>query len=145
MTTHGVAKALLTALAIAMVSTAARHAWSQDHHPLHRDFYRHWMQPGVHPPASCCNARIEQDGHEEGDCEPTQGELRPSKVDGVVRWHAWLRQESRWIEIDDKLILRERNPNGQDAHLCWTPASGPISGVERKPGKRVSAVCPSST
>lgn len=88
----------------------------QHHHPLHQDFYRHWMQPGTN--VSCCDARITKDGREIGDCEPTQAELRRSK-DGAVQWFAWLRQESRWVEIPDSRIIRERNPNAVDAHLCF--------------------------
>lgn len=86
------------------------------HHPHHRDFYRHWKQPGSD--LSCCDARIEREGIEVGDCEPTQAEVRNGG------WFAWLRQERRWIEIPDSRIVRERNPNVTDAHLCWTPMSG---------------------
>ncbi len=88
-------------------------ARAQDHSPHHADFYRHWMQPGVHPPLSCCNARIEKDGQVTGDCEPTQAKI----VKGG--WVAWLRQESRWVEIPDDKLIREPNPNIFDAHLCY--------------------------
>lgn len=118
MTARTLATIIVAALALAAIGTAARNAWSQDHSPHHQDFYRHWMQPGVSPPASCCNARIEKDGLETGDCEPTRAELRASETDGVVRWHAWLRQQGRYIEVPDDKIIRERNPSGQDAHLC---------------------------
>lgn len=67
---------------------------------------------------SCCDARIEAEGVEVGDCEPTRAEVR-----GGV-WWAWLRQERRWIPVPDGKILRERNPGGQDGQLCWTPAGG---------------------
>lgn len=83
----------------------------QHHHPLHLDFYRHWKQPGTG--ISCCDARIERDGVETGDCEPVKAEIRNGN------WFAWLRQESRWVEIPDDRIIRERNPNIFDAHLCW--------------------------
>lgn len=89
-------------------------ARAQDHSPHHADFYRHWMQPGVHPPISCCNARKVEGGVETGDCEPTKARI----VNG--NWQAWLRQESRWIDIPDSKVIRERNPTGQDAHLCWS-------------------------
>lgn len=90
-------------------------ARGQDHHhALHEDFYRHWMQPGTN--ISCCNARVEVNGVETGDCEPVKAEVRAGN------WWAWLRQESRWIEIDDSRIIRERNPEqgGQQGHLCYS-------------------------
>jgi len=125
MTTRAVATLFVILLAIGAVVSACwpKPAKAQDHHPAHRDFYRLWMQPGVYPPASCCNARVERDGAEVGDCEPTRAELRRGD-DGVARWHAWLRQEGRWLPIPDAKVIRERNPSGQDAHLCWTPTAG---------------------
>ena len=119
MTARTVATAVVVALAIWAVAVAL--GWparAQDHHPAHRDFYRHFMQPGVSPPLSCCDARIEKDGIETGDCEPTRAEIRGGA------WWAWLRQETRWLPIPDAKLIRERNPSGQDAHLCWTPARG---------------------
>jgi hypothetical protein len=89
------------------------------HARFHKDFYQHWREPGD-PNASCCNARIEVDGHETGDCEPTKARVR----DG--HWEAWVRQTGRWETIPDDKILRERNPNTFDAHLCWTPSRGTI-------------------
>lgn len=118
MTARAVATGLVILLAIAAVAQAVGRAWAQDHHPAHRDFYRQWMQPGVDPPASCCNARIEKDGQEVGDCEPTRAEVIAGD------WWAYLRQENRYIRIPNAKLIRERNPSGQDAHLCWTPASG---------------------
>lgn len=84
------------------------------HHPLHLDFYRLWLQPGTN--ISCCNARVERDGVETGDCEPVKAEVRGGN------WWAWLRQESRWLEVPDSRILRERNPEigGQQGHLCYS-------------------------
>lgn len=93
-------------------------ARAQDHHPNHADFYKKWMRPDGSG-LSCCDARMERGGVETGDCEPTKAELRRGG-DGVVRWHAWLRQESRWLEIPDNKLVRERNPNIFDAHLCWS-------------------------
>lgn len=84
----------------------------EHHHPFH-DFYRHWLQPGVSPAVSCCNARRTQQGVEVGDCEPTEARV----VNGG--WQAWLRQESRWVEIPDDKVIREPNPTIFDAHLCW--------------------------
>ena len=117
MTARTVATVAVGILALAAVVVAFK-AWSQDHSPHHRDFYRQWMQPGVTPPLSCCNARIEKDGLEVGDCEPTRAEIRAGA------WWAWLRQETRWLPIPDAKLIRERNPSGQDAHLCWTLARG---------------------
>ena len=68
MTTRAVATLFVIVLAIGAVVSACwpKPAKAQDHHPAHRDFYRLWMQPGVYPPASCCNARVERDGIEVG-------------------------------------------------------------------------------
>lgn len=114
------AAALLFALVVIMwcvIAAFKKQAHGQDHHPLHRDFYRTWKQPGTD--VGCCNARMAGPfGGETGDCEPTKGEVRNGQ------WFAWLRQESRWLPIPDAKVLRERNPNVFDAHLCWTPASG---------------------
>ena len=49
---------------------------------------------------------------------PARAEIRAGA------WWAWLRQETRWLPIPDAKLIRERNPSGQDAHLCWTPARG---------------------
>lgn len=92
---------------------------AQDHHPAHKDFYRHWLQPNGSG-ASCCDARVEKDGIEIGDCEPTKAEIRNGD------WWVWVRQINGWIKVDDAKIIRVRNPNGQDAHHCWTPNSGTI-------------------
>jgi hypothetical protein len=66
------------------------------------------------------NARIETDGRETGDCEPTQARVR----DG--HWEAWVRQIGRWQKIPDEKIISQRNPSIFDAHLCWTPWRGTI-------------------
>jgi hypothetical protein len=102
---------LLTLLLLGMGSQCAMA--QEHHHSFHEDFYKTWKQPNS--TASCCNARIEKNGKEEGDCEPTQARLGP------VGWQAWLRQESRWIDIPDDRIIREKNPTqgGVDSHLCW--------------------------
>lgn len=95
-------------------------ATAQDHHhPLHRDFYQHWRDPS-NPQISCCNARIEKDGQEIGDCEPSKAEVRNGA------WYVWIRQTGEWLQVPDAKVLRERNPNGQDAHICWTPLRGVI-------------------
>lgn len=103
--------------AVLLIGALISDAWPQDHHPLHRDFYMNWKQPGTS--VSCCNARIETNGVETGDCEPTDAKL----VNG--RWMVWIRQLNDWLPGDDK-IIRERNPtvDGTSAHVCWTRASG---------------------
>jgi hypothetical protein len=69
------------------------------------------MQPGT--TISCCNARETVFGVEHGDCEPTRYEMRNGE------WYAWLRQESRWLHIPDDRLIRERNPSGEEGHLCY--------------------------
>lgn len=113
---RAVASYLLAALAFVAVVQVflPLKARAQDHHPHHKDFYRLWLQPGTN--VSCCNARVELNGVETGDCEPVKAEVRGGN------WWAWLRQESRWLEIPDSRILRERNPEqgGQQGHLCYS-------------------------
>ena len=94
-------------------------AGAQDHHSLHKDFYHHWRAPD-NPNTSCCNARIEKDGREVGDCEPTQARVRGGQ------WQAWVRQHGLWIAVPEAKIIRQPNPNIFDAHLCWTPDRGVI-------------------
>jgi hypothetical protein len=112
---------ILTGLVLAclFLGWLARDAWAQDHHPLHKDFYHKWRAPD-NPDVSCCNARIESDGEVRGDCEPTQARV----VNG--QWQAWVRQQGIWLPIPETKILREKNPNIFDGHLCWTPDRGVI-------------------
>lgn len=94
------------------------------HHPFHRDFYSEWQRPNGM--GSCCNARIVgPDGREVGDCEPSEAHIA-SGEDGKPHWFARLPHGGDFIEIPDRLVLRERNPEqgGPDGHLCWTPATG---------------------
>ena len=103
-----------------VVLLAAKKAWPQEHHhPLHEKFYQHWRDP-ANPSVSCCNARVEKDGVEVGDCEPTKANV----VNGF--WYVWIRQTREWLQVPDAKVLRERNPNGQDAHVCWTQLRGII-------------------
>ena len=117
---------LAALIVCALVALGYGIAKAQDHHPLHRDFYRQWLQPGTNK--SCCNARVMAWGQEIGDCEPTQAEVRAGQ------WYAWLRQEGRWLPIPDHRILRERNPNIFDGHLCWRPEEGVICFVPPNTG-----------
>jgi hypothetical protein len=102
-------------LVVALCVLFACPAKAQSDHMRWHTYYRHWKQPGQ-PMLSCCNAReIGPNGEDlTGDCEPTRAEIR----DGD--WWAWLRQESRWIKVPDSKIIRERNPAGEEAHLCAT-------------------------
>ncbi len=116
----GVALGAAVALGVfwGMLIVGAATARGQSHHPLHEHFYQHWKQPNSNLP--CCNARIEIDGIERGDCEPTEARL----IAG--HWYARLPRKGSYIEIPEAKIIRERNPtqDGTDAHLCWTEASG---------------------
>jgi hypothetical protein len=86
-------------------------AQAQSGHERWHMYYQHWKQPGT--TISCCNARTNTYGVESGDCEPTRYEMRNGE------WYAWLRQEARWLHIPDDRIIRERNPSGEEGHLCW--------------------------
>lgn len=97
-------------LSIAILLTV-KLAFGQDGHERWHQYYRTWMQPGT--TISCCNARVTTYGVEHGDCEPTRYEMRKGE------WYAWLRQESRWIAIPDEKLIRERNPSGEEGHLCY--------------------------
>lgn len=99
-------------IAVALVLLSGPVWAQQPHHPLHENFYRHWMQP-KNPTMSCCNARIEKDGVETGDCEPTQARI----IKGD--WYVWIRQIKEWVKVPDEKIIRERNPNIFDAHVCF--------------------------
>lgn len=102
--------AILTFLLVLGV-VGARRSHAADGHALHHDFYKTWMQPGG--TLGCCNAKeTDADGVTTGDCYPTEAK--------VVAGH-WTakRDDGVWIEIPDSKIIRERNPNGQDAHLCY--------------------------
>lgn len=117
---------MLAVLMIAFASTPraraqdeAEHKPTDHHHPFHKDFYAKWKEPG-NPNASCCNARIEQDGHETGDCEPSKAEVRNGD------WYVWIKQVKKWERVDDNQIVRDPNPNIFDAHVCWTQSRGII-------------------
>lgn len=87
-------------------------------HMRWHNYYQSWKQPGTQ--TSCCNARqIGPNGEDlSGDCEPTRYEIR----DGG--WVAWLRQENRWIVVPDNKLIRERNPSGEEGHLCAVKQMG---------------------
>lgn len=97
--------------ALAYLLFAISSAQAQDGHARWHHYYLHWKQPGTN--ISCCQARVNTYGVEHGDCEPARYEMRKGE------WYAWLRQESRWLHIPDDRIIRERNPSGEEGHLCW--------------------------
>jgi hypothetical protein len=112
----GLLAAGFLALAVAGAATVVL-AQEQPGHSRWHHYYRHWKQPGTE--TSCCNARIVSPlGIETGDCEPVRAELRQGD------WFAWERHLGAWLRIPDGKVLRERNPSGEEGHLCWTPASG---------------------
>ncbi len=92
----------------------------QDGHSRWHMYYQHWKQPGT--TVSCCNARVISESGIDlvGDCEPTRGEIRQGQ------WWFWYRQESRWIPIPDDRLIRERNPSGEEAHLCTRRQDGQV-------------------
>jgi hypothetical protein len=91
-------------------------AFGQSGHERFHHYYLHWKQPGT--TVSCCNARVNQGGVEVGDCEPTRYEMRNGD------WYAWHRQQDKWIKVPDDRLLRERNPSGEEGHLCSVNHSG---------------------
>lgn len=125
---RAVASYLLAALAFVAVAQVflPLKARGQDHSPHHK-YYQHWKEPGTQN--SCCNARIDHgNGHETGDCEPARAEIRGGD------WWVYVRQIPGWIPVPDAKIIRERNPSGQESHLCWTPARGIICFVPEDTG-----------
>lgn len=114
------------AIVLGLLANALPVLAQQHHHPLHKDFYQHWKIPGTD--RSCCNARVEVNGVESGDCEPTHAIIRNG------RWFVWIRQIKEYLPVPDDRVLRERNPNVENAHICWTPASGVICFVPEDTG-----------
>jgi hypothetical protein len=102
--------------AIIVVLAQLSPAYAQHGHERWHQYYRTWLQPGT--TVSCCNARITQFGIESGDCEPTKYEMRNGD------WYAWHRQQDKWIKVPDDRLLRERNPSGEEGHLCSVNHSG---------------------
>ncbi len=106
-------------LLVVLIGCVVSVAHGQDHMRWHH-YYQHWKQPGT--TVSCCNARVIVDGKDiMGDCEPTRGEMRQGQ------WWFWYRQESRWIPIPDDRLIRERNPSGEEAHLCTRRTDGVVA------------------
>lgn len=105
------------ATVVAVLALLVVAAFAQDGHSRWHHWYQHWRQPGT--TTSCCNARQTGPlGVETGDCEPTRAEIRAGT------WYAWERHLQTWLPIPEAKIIRERNPSTEEAHLCWTPASG---------------------
>jgi hypothetical protein len=109
---------LIVGTAIAAMLKPAK---AQSGHERWHPYYMHWNQPGT--TVSCCQARVVHPWGETGDCEPTRAELRNGD------WYAWERHLARWIRIPDDRIVRERNPSGEEAHLCWLPSEKPDGNI----------------
>lgn len=76
------------------------------------EYYHKWLQPGTS--MSCCNERkVSPNGDVTGDCIETRAEMRNGT------WYAWITHENKWVEIPDSRIIRERNPTGESAHVCY--------------------------
>jgi hypothetical protein len=94
----------------------------QEGHAEHHDVYKGWHMPDSNTP--CCNERtVGPDGKVEGDCYPTDAELRPAgKENPGIKGNVWWakRFDGEWIEIPEKIIIKEKNPDdtGSRAHLC---------------------------
>lgn len=121
------------AVVVAGMTTCEVNAQDQEHdHAKNHNFYKEWKQPRS-PTTGCCNVRVENEhGNVTGDCYRTVAKIAPSakpELKGVPVWWA-LRKYGKnplfkergphWIEIDDRDIVREKNPDasGIDAHLC---------------------------
>lgn len=107
------AQILATFVCLVAIVVVGDRVMAQDGHSRWHHFYKNWKMPGTD--ISCCNARVIGLNGQTifGDCEPTRAEIRNGD------WYAWLRQEGRWIKIPDQHIVRERNPSGEEGHLCY--------------------------
>lgn len=77
-----VAALMLGMIALGLVALGYSIAKAQSpHHPLHRDFYREWKQPGSDK--SCCNARVMAWGQEIGRLRAHTGRGPRRSVVGV--------------------------------------------------------------
>jgi hypothetical protein len=86
-------------------------AQDNGHRLYHADYYSKWKQPGTD--ASCCNGKETKGGNVTGDCYPTTAEVRNG--------HWWAKtDEGQWVVVPYNRILRERNPDIERAHLCFS-------------------------
>lgn len=94
--------------------------FATSHKARAHDHYTDWKVPGTQ--GSCCNERIEKDGHETGDCERAPFEVRNGA------WYVYIRQIKQWQVVPEQTLLREHNPDpaGIDGHICWTLPRGII-------------------
>ncbi len=97
----------------------------EEGHDANHDVYKEWMMPGS-PGVSCCQEK--KNGV--GDCYPTDARTGPAGaenpgVNGPV-WYARKLPQGIWVEIPEKKIIRERNPDptGSRAHLCMMDWEG---------------------
>jgi hypothetical protein len=93
----------------------------QEGHAEHHDVYKDWKMP--QSTISCCQERRVENGEVQGDCYPTDAELRPAGKDNPgIKGNVWWakRFDGRWIEIPESRIIHEKNPDdtGSRAHLC---------------------------
>jgi hypothetical protein len=103
--------AILAAFIVAFATAPKARAQDNGHHLHHADHYSTWKQPGTN--ASCCNGKETKDGQTIGDCYPTTAEVRAGS------WWA-KRDDGQWVIVPDDRILRERNPDVERAHLCFS-------------------------
>jgi len=103
--------AILAVFMLGFASTPKARGQDNGHHLYHADHYSKWKQPGTD--ASCCNGKETKDGNITGDCYPTTAEVR----DG----HWWAKtDDGQWVVVPYDRILRERNPDIERAHLCFS-------------------------
>jgi hypothetical protein len=103
--------AILAVLMLDFATSSRVRAQDNGHHFHHADHYSKWRQPGTN--TSCCNGKETKDGHTTGDCYPTTAEVRAGS------WWAKT-DDGQWVNIPDNRILRERNPDAERAHLCFS-------------------------
>lgn len=104
------------ALGGALVLATFIWVFATTHKARAHEHYSDWKVPGTQ--GSCCNERVEKDGHETGDCEVARFEVREGN------WYVYIRQLERWLPVPESTLLREKNPDpsGIDGHVCWNPA-----------------------
>ena len=102
---------IIALLMVVFATTPRARAQDNGHHLHHADHYSKWLQPGT--AASCCNGRETKDGQTTGDCYPTTAEVRAGS------WWAKT-DDGRWVIVPEDRIIRERNPDVERAHLCFS-------------------------
>ena len=108
------------AVLLSSTAIAPSKAEEVDHHRYHDNAYRHWKQPGTD--ISCCSNQ---------DCAPVEAEFRQGHW-FALRQSEWFAvpdekapgqrlplRHGEWILVPDDKIIRERNPSGEEGHLCY--------------------------